>query len=427
MQSLTLSLPGTLGNNTGTGSIGVLIGSIADTAVTKFLLNRAWDSAGQHCVTEKNATLAFVDETTPFGEGTASDVEVFTGTPAVGDAVYFGSENSTFGQLDLVISDQGAGTWTVAWEYWNGTAWTALSGVTDGTTAFTAAAGTVSVTFTIPTNWAKNTIPTSINAYWCRARIDTYSALTTLPQLTRGYVITTLGIWVDETTDANSAGAADIELFTARAKLNDAIYIGGGTTLFTKTKITLSTAASATMTVLPEYWNGTSWATIPVRSDDSAGFSTGTSTYAFHFEPPSDWAQNTALNGPNANTGYFIRFRISAFTSITTAPVGTRAYIEPVSTSALTGFKAPAGMSTVEFTRFVFQAQTVSASNADSIFNLYNKTSGLRRRLTWTAATPTLVIDGSFTVAAGDEIALIQITEDGTTEYANASLTLLAA
>jgi hypothetical protein len=50
-------------------------------------------------------------------------------------------------------STQGAGTWTITWEFWNGTSWTALSGVTDGTTGFKAAAGSHDVTWTMPSTW----------------------------------------------------------------------------------------------------------------------------------------------------------------------------------------------------------------------------------------------------------------------------------
>lgn len=421
MEQFVIPLPGTLGNNVG-ASNGTLLGSIANTALTACYLNRSWDSAGQHCVTEKNATLTFVDESTPFGEGTADDVEVLTGTPAVGDAVYFGSENAKFGKITLALTTAGVGTWTVAWEYWNGSAWTALSGVTDGTTAFTATADTYDVTFTVPSDWAKNTVPTSINAYWVRARVATYSALTTLPQVGQGWIITDTAVFVNETTDINSSSTADVPLLSSLPTVGDAVYFGY-TAKWTKLRITLSTAMSATLTGLLEYYNGASWTTIPLSRDDSTAFSAGTSTYLIHFEPPSDWA-TVSVNGSAAL--YWIRFRVSAFTSMTTPPVATQAWVLPIAGSAVTGFKMPSTMADTTFARANFQALTASGSTADSIFMLLNKTKGSFVRLTWTKATPTQVSTIVFPASASDEIALVQLAEDGTTEFANGSIILTA-
>jgi len=79
------------------------------------------------------------------------------------------------------------GTWTITWEYYNGSAWTALAGVTDNTTGFTAAVGTRDVIFTIPTDWATTTVAAIADKYWIRGRVSAYTAVTTQPLGTRAY------------------------------------------------------------------------------------------------------------------------------------------------------------------------------------------------------------------------------------------------
>lgn len=70
-------------------------------------------------------------------------------------------------------------------------------------------------------------------------------------------------------------------------------------------------------------------------------------------------------------------------------------------------------------------AQTVSAANNDSIFLLINVTTGAYDTATWTQA---LAVDEdtslSLAVAIGDKIAIVQIQEDGTTEFAGGSFYL---
>jgi hypothetical protein len=86
--------------------------------------------------------------------------DLYDGTAAlqkVGDTVYWG-DAATFSLLRLAHNDGSAGSLTVAWEYWDGAAWTALPGLTDGTSAFSAATTPQDVTFTIPGDWAARTL-----------------------------------------------------------------------------------------------------------------------------------------------------------------------------------------------------------------------------------------------------------------------------
>jgi hypothetical protein len=96
-----------------------------------------------------------------------------SGSIASGDAVYFGNSPSTvtFTTLALYISTAYTSSGTpavLAWEYWNGSAWTAVSGLSDGSNGFQTA-GRVLVSFTSPSGWAATTV-NGVSSYWLRAR-----------------------------------------------------------------------------------------------------------------------------------------------------------------------------------------------------------------------------------------------------------------
>ena len=85
------------------------------------------------------------------------------------DALYIGSDGR-FDVLQFVI-DQGMSGGAFVWEYWNGSAWTALSYTTDSTLALRQSGF---LTFTKPSNWRD----TQINAtrkFWIRLRVLTPS------------------------------------------------------------------------------------------------------------------------------------------------------------------------------------------------------------------------------------------------------------
>ena len=126
------------------------------------------------------------DETVAAQEATANDMILLPATPAVGDAYYFGYRYA-FSKLRVNIGTAGVGTWTIVWEYYTGAAWTTITGLTDGTTAFTAAAGNRDVTFTPPNGWAR-TVVKGRNLYWIRARVSVYSAVTTQPKGTQAWM-----------------------------------------------------------------------------------------------------------------------------------------------------------------------------------------------------------------------------------------------
>lgn len=123
-------------------------------------------------------------ETIGANNSTAGDMALTPATPAVNDAYYFGALKK-FNQLILNIGTAGVGTWTIAWEYYNGS-WTSLSGVTDGTNHFMSS-GENEVNFTEPTDWVQTTV-NSISAFWIRGQVSAYTSKTTQPLGTQAWI-----------------------------------------------------------------------------------------------------------------------------------------------------------------------------------------------------------------------------------------------
>lgn len=113
----------------------------------------------------------FTDETTEANEATSDDMTLFPAVPAAGVDRYNIGAESPFGRVDFDISTVGTGTYTVVFEYFNGTSFVALSGVVDGTTNFKTS-GLNSVSFTIPSDWAETTIDGQGPFFFIRAEIQ---------------------------------------------------------------------------------------------------------------------------------------------------------------------------------------------------------------------------------------------------------------
>lgn len=421
-QIVTLPLPGTLGNITGAGSDGVVLGALTfDDPDSALLKSRV--AALPLCYTDDGGL--YVDETTPFREATADDVEVLPATPAAEDAAYFGLAASTFGRLDVNITTKAVALVAdVEWEYWNGTAWTAVSGLTDDTEGWAVDdTGIVSVTWTVPTDWAKCTVD-GVNAYWIRSRVSAFTSITTAPQVGQGWIIVDAddAVWTDDTTDFTDAGAGDVDLLPSYPIVGDGFYIGYSEK-FCKVKVVTSQARTGTATIALKYWDGSAWTAVTTVEDDSTGYSETAGTHIIHFIPPTDWTANTADNGPNGETGYFVVMEMTAITTVTQQPQATRGYVLPYKTGA-SGYPIPG---TGRITKVNMNAQTASGSTADSKFLLVNVTKGTIDDFTWTKADACDSDTVSLYCNADDEIAVVQVTEDGSTEFANASLLLTYA
>lgn len=111
------------------------------------------------------------DETTEANSGTTNDMTLTPTTPATGDAYYWGHSEEPTG-LKINISNASSDTGqTITWEYWNGSTWSSLTGVTDGTDSYKNA-GLNTVTWTQPGNWATTTVNSQGPYYYLRGRVS---------------------------------------------------------------------------------------------------------------------------------------------------------------------------------------------------------------------------------------------------------------
>ncbi len=140
-----------------------------------------YDDAIRNFKQEDNSASSFTDDTRDANDPGANDVALFPAGAGANDAAYFGHDER-ISLLKVNTGTAGAGTYTVTWEYYNGTAWASLTDVTDGTGAFKTT-GLQTVSYAIPADWAKVTVDTD-NRYWIRARRDG-GTVTTNPSMTQ--------------------------------------------------------------------------------------------------------------------------------------------------------------------------------------------------------------------------------------------------
>lgn len=187
-----LSYPGA----TGQPSVG--LSRSAGVATVDRSVSRA-ASAGRQLASELDHLMggavaddggARTDQTAAANNDTASDMTLLPAVPASNDAYYFG-DDIAFPKLRLNQGTNGAGTWTIVWEYWNGAAWVALPGVADESNGFRGGTGTKYVSWTLPGDWALTTVQ-GLNLYWVRARVSSYTSVTTQPKGTRSWTVTAI-------------------------------------------------------------------------------------------------------------------------------------------------------------------------------------------------------------------------------------------
>lgn len=143
-------------------------------------LNQVWSDDGG----------AFTDNTTDANSVGGTAFDAFAAVPVAGDILYIGSstiwENTT---ILLATAGVDGGTTTLAYEYWNGAAWTAISSVVDNTSLLTQD-GTI--TFEAPRDWAQTIVNGSANLYYMRIRITNadYVTAPTISQIYMNDIIT---------------------------------------------------------------------------------------------------------------------------------------------------------------------------------------------------------------------------------------------
>ena len=134
--------------------------------------------------------------------------------------------------------------------------------------------------------------------------------------------------WTDETTAANNVTANDMHLSYATA--NSAYYFGSSNP-FGALSVTIGTPGVGTYTITWQYYNSQSvWAALSSVTDGTLGFTAAAGNYNVTFTLPTNW-QTVTENaiGPY----YYVRAIVSSYTSMTTAPLGTRSWVNSGSTA----------------------------------------------------------------------------------------------
>lgn len=175
------------------GSVAIVTGDVWGTALTNYPTAGKTTTSAVFQV-DQSGGPSYVDYTTASNNSTDADVVPFPATEAAGaegtgDWFAIG-HTKPFAALtfDTLGCTAGVGG-VIVWEYWDGTAWSALAGVTDGTTGFTAtAADGLQVRWNMPAkfNWTTRTINGSASLFYVRARCSTL--YTTNPTISQIYI-----------------------------------------------------------------------------------------------------------------------------------------------------------------------------------------------------------------------------------------------
>ena len=125
----------------------------------------------------------------------------------------------------------------------------------------------------------------------------------------------------DETTQANNATANDMHLLPNPGAVGDGFYFGLNN-LFDRVAINIGTAGAGTWTITWKYYNGVTWTALTIKTDETSHFRTS-GLKGCHWVRPVDWAA-TPIAGMNL---YWIKAEITAYTNMTTQPLGTQAWL----------------------------------------------------------------------------------------------------
>ena len=131
-------------------------------------------------------------------------------------------------------------------------------------------------------------------------------------------------VFTEFTTAAQNATLNDLPLLPAIPEVGDAWYQGCDNPC--RIIITdVDTVGVGTWTIVHEYWDGDSYELLANVDDRTAGF-TALGQHSTTWDMPSDWAASTVTG--SAVSSYWSRARVSAFTSITTQPLGSKQQYE---------------------------------------------------------------------------------------------------
>lgn len=113
----------------------------------------------------------FTDYTAAANNDTGADVNITPATPAINDAFYY-AHVAKFNEIETLVTTAENATGVFAWEYWNGSTWSALTMASDSHNQFTRVGRRITK-FTIPGDWATNTVDSAGPFYHVRSRVTT--------------------------------------------------------------------------------------------------------------------------------------------------------------------------------------------------------------------------------------------------------------
>jgi hypothetical protein len=180
---------------------------------------------------------SYTDETIDFNDADASDVDPWpTGaSEAPGDQFAIGYREP-FDQVTLTLGVAGAGG-TIDVKYWNGTVWESVVDLVDGTSHLTVSGA---ITYSIPSNWQKQTISDAVARYYIAIEVATVYA--TNPTLTQGRIARLYTEALDVTMDHIEINACSRGLHLAG---NDVTMVGMRCDQSTETGATLQMCGGA--------------------------------------------------------------------------------------------------------------------------------------------------------------------------------------
>lgn len=125
---------------------------------------------------DDSESVKYIDESNMANGLNKDDMTLLpTGPIQIDDAYYLGA-TGRFKGINIVISQDGVGTWILTWEYWDGSSWSSLSNVVDGTSNFMNK-GLRTIVFDLPSGWETTDVDDQTDElYFIRARITTADA-----------------------------------------------------------------------------------------------------------------------------------------------------------------------------------------------------------------------------------------------------------
>jgi len=149
------------------GPLNIVIPAVTVVQCGFSVLGRVVINAGfQKVFTFDDSAASFTDNTTEARSRTGTNFTIL-GDGDLSNIVYFGLPGR-FTSISMNLSTNGSGG-VLTWEYWDGAAWSALTGLSGNTNLTLDSI----IAWTMPSNWATTTVNAVSALYWVRARVTT--------------------------------------------------------------------------------------------------------------------------------------------------------------------------------------------------------------------------------------------------------------